>query len=140
MVTIMQEPSANAEKFGDPPAHFDELWALFGDHHRERGTLNAAGGVEDVTGTPSRTSFVPFGHSSAGASSKRATADSEVNSPKKTKRSKEVGEYLVDISDSIRARSAKPTEAEEMVEVMQMLCDDGVSQKSELFLMACDLF
>jgi len=43
---------------------------------------------------------------------------------------------LADISDSIRARSAKPTEAE----VMQMLHDDGVSQKSELFLMACDLF
>jgi len=47
---------------------------------------------------------------------------------------------LADISDSIRARSAKPTEAEEMAEVMQMLRDDGVSQKSELFLMACDLF
>ena len=47
---------------------------------------------------------------------------------------------MADISDSIRARSAKPTEAEEMAEVMQMLRDDGVSQKSELFLMACDLF
>ena len=115
MVTIMQEPS------------FDELWALFGDHHRERGTLNDAGGVQDVTHTPSRMPFVPFGHSSAGASSKRATTDNEVNGPKKTKRSKEVGEYLVDISDSIRARSAKPIEAEEMAEVMQMLCDNGVS-------------
>jgi hypothetical protein len=27
-----------------------------------------------------------------------------------------------------------------MAEVMQMLREDGVSQKSELFLMACDLF
>ena len=140
MVTIMQEPSADAEKFGEPPAHFDELWALFGDHHQERRTLNATGSVQDVTRTPPRTPFVPFGHSSAGASSKRATTDNEVNSPKKSKRSKDVGEYLADISDNIRARSAKPTEAEEMAEVMQMLRDDGVSQKSELFLMACDLF
>ena len=140
MVTIMQEPSVDAGKFGDPPGHFDELWALFGDHHQERGTLNAAGSVQDVTRTPPRTPFIPFGHSSAEDSSKRATTDNEVNSPKKSKRSKDVGEYLADISDNIRARSAKPTEAEEMAEVMQMLRDDGVSQKSELFLMACDLF
>ena len=98
------------------------------------------GGVEDVTRTPPRMPFIPFGHSSARASSKRSTTDNEVNSPKKAKRSKEVGAYLDDISDSIRARSAKPTEVEEMAGVMQMLRDDGVSQKSELFLMACDLF
>ena len=85
----------------ETPAHFDELWALFGDHHQERGTLNATGGVQDVTHTLPRTPFVPFGHSSAGASSKRATTDNEVNSPKKAKRSKEVGEYLADISDSM---------------------------------------
>jgi hypothetical protein len=40
----------------------------------------------------------------------------------------------------MKAWTAKPTEAEEMAEVMQMLREDGVSQKSELFLMACDLF
>ena len=139
MVTIMQEPSADAGKFGDP-THFDELWALFGDHHQKRGTLNATGGVQDVTRTPPRTPFVPFGHYSARTSSKRAMMDNEVNGPKKGNRLKEVGEYLADISDSIRARSAKPTEADEMAEVMQMLRDDGVSQKSKLFLMACDLF
>ena len=91
MVTIMQEPSADAGKFGDPPAHFNELWALFEDHHQERGTLNVVGGVEDVTRTPPRMPFIPFGHSSARASSKRSTTNNEVNSPKKAKRSKEIG-------------------------------------------------
>jgi hypothetical protein len=110
------------------------------DHHQERGTFNAAGGVADVTRTPPRMPFVPYGQSSAGTSSKRATRDFEVNSLKKGKRWMEVGEYLADLSYSIKARSAKLTEAEEMAEVMQMLCDDGLSQKSELFLMACDLF
>lgn len=117
-----------------------DLWALFGDTHPEQGTFNAAGGAADPDNSLPGTPTPPIGQSSAGTSGKRASREFEASSPQKAKHPRSALDYMAEVSNSIAKRSSRPSVAEEMAEVMDILNEDGIEQGSELFLMACDLF
>lgn len=121
-------PEEEAHAPGDPPRYLDQLFRLYGSP-KDRGSFMYAGGV--------CASVTPPTEAPAGPSNKRATVDTEVDSPPK-KKNCSTEDYMRQLTESIIHRTS--CEQKEVFEVMEILRNDGVSEGSELYFKALDLF
>jgi len=117
---------------GAPPPYLEQLFRLYGSP-KDRGSFMSAGGV--------CASVTPPTEAPAGPSNKRATVDTEVDSPPK-KKNCSTEEYMRQLTESIVQRSSREhtREQKEVFEVMEILRNDGVPEGSELYFKALDLF